>query len=60
MNQKTEWHDWFAWHPVKAHDGEHWLWRKDKWVWLVFVERRLEPVYGDILINCAWHYREKR
>jgi hypothetical protein len=25
LNKKTEWHRWFAWHPVKV-DGELWVW----------------------------------
>ena len=38
---QTEWHPWFAWHPVMVGDG---------WVWLETVQRRghwePNPHYG--------------
>lgn len=32
---RWKWHRWFAWHPTYTLDGV--------WVWLLVVERRMEP-----------------
>lgn len=41
-NSRTSWHEWFAWHPVRAKiDDGGWY----RWVWLDVVERRLS--YGS-------------
>lgn len=46
----TEWHDWFAWRPVKAlsysdvavGEGSGYC-----WAWLETIERRIEFYYAD-------------
>jgi hypothetical protein len=51
---KTKWHTWFAWHPVRI--GPH-------LAWLEFVERRgdfFEDSCGGIWVyeyqNAVWYY----
>lgn len=53
IRNSTEWHHWFAWHPVVFDDGE-----KDTWVWLEWIERRhvLQTEESD----AWWQYRAQR
>ena len=46
----SEWHRWWAWHPVKISDNNK---AANKWVWLEAVERKLIHTYGD----CYMVYR---
>ncbi len=39
----TKWHDWFAWHPVKACETDDFDYR---WVWLETVRRKAENAWG--------------
>lgn len=52
---KFEWHDWFAWYPIKHPDDQYGR------VWLEKVERRLVAVGNQgILGNWEWRYRVPR
>lgn len=35
----TQWHDWYAWRPVRIHAGKS---RMYVWVWRVTIERKLK------------------
>jgi hypothetical protein len=53
MKQKSkEWHNWFAWHPVKA---------EDHWYWFETIERKWVPstlfTTPYLLVN-YWVYRK--
>lgn len=37
---KMEWHPWFAYWPVKVHNGG--------WVWLELVGRKKDRLYGTV------------
>lgn len=45
IKNHSEWHTWFAWHPVWADDT-------GQWVWLETVQRRLKT-FG---YECVWVY----
>lgn len=44
IQREKEWHDWFAWYPVRIHD---------EMVWLETVQRRRPE-------NQPWWYRNKK
>jgi len=51
VKDKTIWHEWFVWHPIKIDNF---------WLWLQYVERK-----GDSRVSLGgrrytyWTYREK-
>lgn len=45
--KRTEWHRWFAWHPVKLESGGY--------VWMQFVQRRMYKFYD---YTEWWIYRK--
>lgn len=53
--RQREWHDWFAWHPVRVATGDC--------RWLETVERRIEREYkhgwGHSFVDTYRSYREK-
>lgn len=54
-----DWHDWFAWHPVKVMED-----KRLRWIWLETVSRRGELVYGLIAPLTyrhfwSWEYKLK-
>jgi hypothetical protein len=44
----ANWHNWFAWYPVKTED--------DIWVWLETVQRKAQLVLFETVID-FWYYR---
>lgn len=36
---REEWHDWFAWHPIRVFEGTNNKYYR--WVWLETVKRKL-------------------
>lgn len=42
---KYEWHDWFAWYPVKVQLG----YRKHVWIWGEWVQRRSAMSYDGVI-----------
>lgn len=52
IERKQEWHDWFAWHPVRL--GEH------DCRWLETVERKGELQFCFEGFCWEYEYREKR
>jgi hypothetical protein len=49
----TEWHKWFAWHPVLADKKDNGL----HWVFLEFVERKWDRTPLEIAACHCWIYR---
>lgn len=37
FNTNEDWHDWFAWHPVKLSNGT--------WIWLETIQRKMVWAY---------------
>jgi len=56
---KTKWHDWFAWFPVRV-ETIHCMGTESAWVWFETVERRIDDLplkcYGGELVT---FYRRK-
>lgn len=48
---KTQWHDWFAWYPVRVAEGDC--------RWLETVERKGELHYDFVAGDWKFEYREK-
>jgi hypothetical protein len=48
----TEWHVWFAWHPVRAAEGQ-----RVTWCWLERVERKGEPFDDSLGGGISWQYQ---
>lgn len=59
----TEWHRWWAWHPVKisteVDEGNGYSWSDAGWVCWRWVERRLEPERAQYEGH-SWLYRMPR
>lgn len=54
---KTEWKEWFAWHPVKVAIGQSIYWRTYRYVWLRRVNRRKVEALGGFGVVYVWEYK---
>lgn len=44
---RTQWHRWFAWYPVRVSCVDRGAYWQSQWVWLAYVGCKVTHGYGD-------------